>query len=445
MLSSDHSFVELVWRERLPLGMNLLMNDDSGLLKVVDFPRGSQARVVCDRRGFDPEAFKGATIVGVNGSVYEDQEELFDSLKDSGRPKTIRFKLPDTEDAERLRRFLEGHKHTPTAPIVPREFRFRNVLFQTEGELGIEFKPSMDNIGLVVKRFVEGLGGIVLAAERSGDVAIGDLLTHINDKPLLYGDEDGISLAIALLESNARNRPLQLTFTDPYMSLIRVNKVIEDPGVDCSGGPFELILNERVEIGKRRVFIEGFNNVSGMAELGGVLIGDHLVFVNGLPVGAGCRWLDAPSAPTLKEVLNMLKNETFYPIGLTFARRQQQRVHRWKLGTTDDFSDSEAETICVTADSYERIGILIDQLDNGDIVVSDFQAVPGVFQRAIGRCSSDRNVTGHSFEAINNELVPSYATKDIVLNAISRSWKSNETTQLLLCDDEQKRWLLLNA
>ena len=33
--------VELVWREHLPLGMNLLMNDDSGLLKVVDFPRGS--------------------------------------------------------------------------------------------------------------------------------------------------------------------------------------------------------------------------------------------------------------------------------------------------------------------------------------------------------------------------------------------------------------------
>ena len=27
------TIVELVWRERLPLGMNLLMNDDSGILK----------------------------------------------------------------------------------------------------------------------------------------------------------------------------------------------------------------------------------------------------------------------------------------------------------------------------------------------------------------------------------------------------------------------------
>lgn len=37
----DRRRIELVWRERLPLGMNLLMNDESGLLKVVDFPRGS--------------------------------------------------------------------------------------------------------------------------------------------------------------------------------------------------------------------------------------------------------------------------------------------------------------------------------------------------------------------------------------------------------------------
>jgi hypothetical protein len=424
--------------------MNLLMNDDSGLLKVVDFPRGSQARVVCERRGFDPEAFKGATIVAVNGSVYDDQEDLFESLKDAGRPKSIRFKLPDTEDAERLRRFLEGYKQAPTVVIEPRDFHFRKARFQNEDDLGIEFKPSMDNIGLVVKGFVEGQGGIVFAAERSGNVVIGDLLTHINDEPILRGDGDGLSLAIAMLESNSKRRPLQLTFIDPYMSLIHVNKVSEAPGVDCSGGPAELILDETVDNGKRRVFIKGFTNVSGMAERGGVLIGDHLVFVNGLPVGAGCRWLDAPSAPTLREVLNMLKNEAFYPIGLTFARRQQQRAARWKVAATDEFSDSEAETICVTADSQERIGILIDQLENGDIVVSDFQAVPGVFQRAITRCNNKRSFIGHSFEAINNEFVPSYATKDIVLNALCRSWKSNETTALMLCDDELKRWLSLN-
>jgi hypothetical protein len=58
-LPAKRSQVELVWRERLPLGMNLLMNDDSGLLKVVDFPRGSQARAVCEKRQLDPDMFRG--------------------------------------------------------------------------------------------------------------------------------------------------------------------------------------------------------------------------------------------------------------------------------------------------------------------------------------------------------------------------------------------------
>jgi hypothetical protein len=103
--------VELVWRERLPLGMNLLMNDESGLIKVVDFPRGSQARSVCEKRGFDADTFKGAALLGVNGYEYDDQddqEEVFEALKDPGRPKTVRFLLPATEDAERVRKFVEG-------------------------------------------------------------------------------------------------------------------------------------------------------------------------------------------------------------------------------------------------------------------------------------------------------------------------------------------------
>ena len=43
----DRTRIELVWRERLPLGMNLLMNDESGFLKIVDFPRGSVRFIIC--------------------------------------------------------------------------------------------------------------------------------------------------------------------------------------------------------------------------------------------------------------------------------------------------------------------------------------------------------------------------------------------------------------
>jgi hypothetical protein len=424
--------------------MNLLMNDDSGLLKVVDFPRGSQARVVCERRGFDSDAFKGATIVAVNGSHYEDQEELFEVLKHPGRPKTIRFRLADTEDAERLRKFLEMYKTTPTVDPEQRDFKLRKAHFIDEGDLGLEFKPSADNLGLVVSGFVEGEGGIILAAERSGDVVPGDLLTHINDQQVLRPEGVcGVSHAMKLLESTASVRPLSLTFAEPYMHNVMIQQVEDVPGVDCNGSPDELIFGASLEGDRRRILINGFTNVSGMAERCGVLIGDHLVFVNGLPVGAGCRWLDTPSTPTLKEVLDMLNNDAFYPIGLTFARRQQRKVSRWSL-SSDEFSDSEAETICVTARSQVRIGILLDQMDNGDVTVSDFQGVPGIFQQAMEPYKSKNGSICLAVDSINGQFVPSYSSIEIVRNALKRSWMSNETTQLILCDDEQKKWLLSN-
>merc|ERR1740124_904526 len=63
--------VELVWREAVSLGIQLLMNDESGYMKVVDFPRGGQARNVAEAANLDPEIFKGATITAVNGKRFE--------------------------------------------------------------------------------------------------------------------------------------------------------------------------------------------------------------------------------------------------------------------------------------------------------------------------------------------------------------------------------------
>ena len=79
----DEEMVELVWRERVPLGLNLLTNDSSGYLKVIDFPRGTQARKVAQSKQLDPDLFKGATIERVNGRKYgpENQVELFSALK----------------------------------------------------------------------------------------------------------------------------------------------------------------------------------------------------------------------------------------------------------------------------------------------------------------------------------------------------------------------------
>ena len=70
--------VELVWRERVPLGLNILTNHESGHLKVIDLPRGTQARQVAQQAQLDPDIFKGSTIVSVNGRRYgpESQVEL---------------------------------------------------------------------------------------------------------------------------------------------------------------------------------------------------------------------------------------------------------------------------------------------------------------------------------------------------------------------------------
>ena len=43
--------------ERVPLGLNLLTNDSSLLLKVIDLPRGTQARVVAQANQLDPNLF----------------------------------------------------------------------------------------------------------------------------------------------------------------------------------------------------------------------------------------------------------------------------------------------------------------------------------------------------------------------------------------------------
>ena len=433
----EDTAVELVWRERLPLGMNLLMNDDSGVLKVVDFPRGSQARSVCEKRKFDPDAFKGASVVAVNGTEYVENDELFEALKDPGRPKTVGFKLAKSEEAERLRRFLEGDV-PPITERLERVFRLRNVLFDEPGELGIGFGAAVDNSCLVVTHFVQ-VNGIVFAAERNGNVKTGDILTHINDVPVLGMDGDGCAKAISTLELAGASRPLSLTFSEPYLYQVEVETPEDDPGVDGQGGPSELVLVETQDTGKRRITVQGFVDVSGRAECSNIFIGDHLVFINGLPVGAACRWLGVPTAPTMEEVMGMLQDPLHYPIGLTFARPVKQAGSRWKSG---EFSDAEAETVCVTADSPERLGCQFGAENVRSVVVTDFLAVPGVYQRAMSSCKDDNGVIQASIDSINGQFVPSYATVDLVRNALNRSWKASKTTVIRLCDDERKRWLL---
>lgn len=443
--SKERSFVELVWRERLPLGMNLLMNDESGLLKVVDFPRGSQARSVCEKRGMNPDVFKGSTIVAVNGSEYDDQEDLFDALKDPSRPKTVRFELAESADAERVRRFVEGagKKSGPKADnSADRVFELRDVEIQEAGDLGLEFANSLDNFGLVVKGFMEGPGGIILAAEKTGKVKLGDLLVKVNGEFSVGTGGSGRARAAELLEKAGGSRPLCLTFADNYLFGCVVDKPPGVPHAECNGGPAELLLGEKKASmsGPKRIVIEGFSDVSGQAESSGIFIGDHLVFVNGVAIGAGCRWLGVSPAPTLREVHLMLEDESSYPMGLTFARPRQSK-ERWSSPGREHFlSDDEADTTCVTVESLGQLGCVFQQKNSMDVVVADFEAVPGMFQRSLSDITSQSKGL-LALESLNGQFVPSYASKDMVKNAVARSWKGEGRVEMWLSDDQLRAWL----
>jgi hypothetical protein len=454
-----NSLIELVWRERLPLGMNLLLNDESGQLKVVDFPRGSQARSVCEKRNLDPEGFKGATIIAVNGIKYQTEDELFEALRDPGRPKTIQFELAESEDAERIRKFVEesqglddsNRKNHRKGTLEDRTFATRKVLFTDPMDLGIEFANSPDNTGLMVRKFLETEEGLVLSAERRKDqIHIGDLLTHINGTLVLGENGSGRTKALELLEAEGGQRPLTLTFGDPYLHCVVCEKSQKLPYV--IGGPEEIILKEDKDA--KKIVLEGFKDVDGCSEKAGVMLGDFLVFVNGLSVGAGCRWMGESTSPSLSQVEEMILDSGNYPIGLTFARPARQEDGGQDRGWTSQFLGSgpaqklismeTSETTCVTAEYYDQLGLELEQKEYNDIVVKDLAAISGPFQMSMERL---RDPVTESFDhlsvdAINGEFVPSYATTQMVRNAMERSWKSDDRVEVMYCDHARKEYIL---
>jgi hypothetical protein len=213
---------------------------------------------------------------------------------------------------------------------------------------------------------------------------------------------------------------------------------------DVVGGPSELVLEEKRadDSDKRRIVISGFKEVDGVAEHMGILIGDHLVFINGISVGAGCRWLGEDTAPSMEQVQEMLADKASYPIGLTFARPQQAKetsswASSFMSSPRNEFTLNSAETICVTADLFDQIGCMFDLRNIADIVVSDLEAVTGPFQSTMEEFQDRETGQLHlSIDSVNGQFVPGYATTQMVMSAMERSWKSENRVELLFCDDE---------
>lgn len=310
-LDETEDEVELVWRERVPLGLNILTNDKSGWLKVIDLPRGTQARMVAQSKQLDPDLFKGSTIISVNGKRYgpETRVELFAALKDPARPKAILFKLATQNDQVQMDKMFKQPGADSSAKAkslnktqVDTSNLVTTVAIVDEGDIGLKLR-SHDNFALAVVRFSKDSNGQTNPVEKSGKVAVGDLLSHINGTLVLGENGQGKRKALSLLEEEGSKRPLSLSFVKPYQHHIIVKKYESE--CEFFGGPSELVfteVNSTTNPNEKKMVLTDFALTEGAAETGGVFVGDNLVFINGIPVGAGCRFLkNSDPSPSLGE------------------------------------------------------------------------------------------------------------------------------------------------
>jgi len=270
--------LELVWRERLPLGLNILTNCESGYLKVIDLPRGTQARKVAQEKQLDPDLFKGSTIVSVNGRRYgpDMQVDLFAALKDPSRPKAILFKLASQNDLQQMEKMVQQKVNGNKGKSQQASNNVKEAVVRiTDEELGLKF-TSHDNFALSVSAFLPDSNGQPQHIEKTGAVMLGDLLAHINGKVVLGEKGEGKQKALSLLEEIGSKRPLDLGFVKPYLFNIVLEK--DSTPEEDIGGPSELILTEvkSSNSNENRIMLQDFALADGAAEIGGVLVGDNL-------------------------------------------------------------------------------------------------------------------------------------------------------------------------
>ncbi|KAL9186078.1 hypothetical protein ACHAXT_005316 [Thalassiosira profunda] len=441
--------VELVWRERVPLGLNILTNDASGYLKIIDLPRGTQARQVAQASQLDPDIFKGSTIVSVNGRRYgpDNQVDLFAALKDPARPKSILFKLASQDDAKRMDEIAKKGKGRAKTKGPEEESEKEGAELVTVvdivdgGDIGIKF-ASHDNFALAVSDFIRDGSGQPLSAERTGKIVAGDLLSHIDGTLVLGEKGEGKRKALELLEKEGSNRPLSLGFVKPYLHSITLEKgAAEDIG--SFGGPDELVLKEiksESSNNENKIVLTDYSLAEGAAETGGVFIGDNLAFINGIPVGAGCRLLnDGVPSPKLDAVMEMLK--TLEPLALTFARAQANKktstVKSYLTASPLSLDIEAAYTFSIPVPDHSYLGCkFVTGMNGSDFVVKKIGGVQGQFQRQMR--ASKQPFTGCKLESVDGEVVPSYANSQLIVNAMKRRWTSNGRVELTFCNERQR-------
>jgi len=221
----------------------------------------------------------------------------------------------------------------------------------------------------------------------------------------------------------------------PYLHSLSL-KTNDDHGDKAIGGPCEFLLQTKlVGEGSPRIQIQGYKDVDGAAESRGIFIGDHLIFINGHPVGTGMKL--RPDGPkfSLRQAQAMLDDTASYPICLTFARP------RSRLKSSDfDVESEHTKNMSVVASSKDELGFVFGKGSRDDhFIVKKFHAVQGSLQRVISDSLGSQKCNGLTFHSIHGERVPSYANCDMVMNAIKRAWAKSSELELVLCNEEIKK------
>jgi len=349
------------------------------------------------------------------------------------RPKTVKFKLR-TKKKISLSPIIQDTDQSETDIIT---LSMKHIQIQNEGPIGIEFGTSIDNNALTVDALLSE--GLAKASDRENKIQVGDILVAVNGNKVIEGPGPWIQKSYEYLQKDGLCRPLKLDFAKPY--LVKVVMTSDNSNLN-SDGPEELTLGQRkVKSGASRIFVENFRGVDGAAESSGVIIGDNLIVINGMPVGAGIKL--RPGCPILDitDVNAMLNDPRSYPMCLHFARQVSSINRKAEF----DVESKDVKIIPVTIANQQQLGCAIQKNGVGSsmkFLVREFYSVSGYVNRMINE-SIQEDLKDSTFYSIDGEILPSYASCEMVMNAMKRGWKTGRL-EIVFCKEKIKEHLVGN-
>lgn len=259
----------------------------------------------------------GSSALAINGFSCSKLTlgEFNDLLQTLPLPYNVRFTLA-AEDPARTRQ----------QRVVPRPEVF-SVVFRQEGPFGLRLRNRpLSLYGAIVLGFTAS-GDTKSAAEQSGKIQPGQLLTRMNDTDLRFKKLPEI---LTILKA-ATKRPVTLHFASSPDGIVKVRHW--PPMIELE------VSDEEAADGRNYVVISAFSRVPSFAQKSHVVhLGDVLLSVNGMPMHVPHQSGFAAIMETLRRIA-----ETKQPMHAIFVNREQYLAHRTQLlqATTSPTSANE--------------------------------------------------------------------------------------------------------